>query len=182
MKTRRTWLAVSALLVFAAGLRAQSGQASGQQPAPAPAQPPASSPAPPKKKPKKVWTNEDVGSISGGVSVVGDSSPAKPGRPQERKSDARGQANAPNVAAFRKELQSLRGQLDQVDKQISDLRTFKAENTSPSGGIKMSGRYNMVPLEEQVRQLEQKRKQIQARIDDVEDQARKLGIDPGDLR
>lgn len=181
----RLSLAVLLLFLSPQGLRAQSSSpTSGQQPAPAPAQsqPPSSSPAAPKKKPKKVWTNEDVGAISGGVSVVGDSSGAAARKPEDKKTDARGQSGQSAVASFRKELQSLRGQLEQTEKQISDLRNFKADNTSPSDGLKMTGRYNMVPLEEQIRQLEAKRRQIQARIDDVEDQARKLGIEPGDLR
>ncbi len=180
----RLSLAILLLFLFSQGLRAHSSSpTSGQQPAPAPAQsqPPSSSPAAPKKKPKKVWTN-DVGAISGGVSVVGDSSGAAARKPEDKRTDARGPSGLSAVASFRKELQSLRGQLEQTEKQISDLRNFKADSTSPSGGIKMTGRYTMVPLEEQIRQLEARRKQIQARIDDVEDQARKLGIPPGDLR
>ncbi len=178
-------LSLVTLLLFLSSqaLRAQSSSpTSGQQPAPAQSQSPSSSPAAPKKKPKKVWTNDDVGAISGGVSVVGDSSEAAAGKPEDKRTDARGQSGQSAVAPFRKELQSLRAQLEQTEKQISHLRNFKADNTSPSGGIKMTGRYNMVPLEEQIRQLEAKRKQIQARIDDLEDQARHHGLAPGDLR
>ncbi len=137
---------------------------------------------PQQKKPKKVWTNEEVGNLNSTVSVVGGSSENAPRKPEDNRTRAHGQASASAIAAFRKELQSLRARLEETERQISDLRNFKADNTSPSSGIKLTGRYNMVPLEEQIRQLEAKRKQIQARIDDLEDQARKLGIPPGDLR
>jgi uncharacterized protein (UPF0335 family) len=40
----------------------------------------------------------------------------------------------------------------------------------------------MVPLEDQVKQLEAKKKQLQGQIDDLENEARKNGIDPGKLR
>lgn len=184
MKSRcSSWLFASLLFAFAGGPRGQSpAQASSQQtaPAPAPSQPPAPSPAPPKEKPKKVWTNDDVGGISGGVSVVGNSSPE--GKGKDKRGGPRRQTGQ-SVALLRKELQTLRSQLEQTEKQIGDLRNFKAgNNASSSGGVKITGRYTMTPVEEQIRQLEQKRKQIQARIDDVEDQARKMGIEPGDLR
>jgi len=37
-------------------------------------------------------------------------------------------------------------------------------------------------LEDQVKQLEAKKKQLQGKIDDLENEARKSGIDPGKLR
>jgi uncharacterized protein (UPF0335 family) len=40
----------------------------------------------------------------------------------------------------------------------------------------------MVPVEDQVKQLEAKKKKLEAQIEDVESEARKNGIDPGKLR
>jgi uncharacterized protein (UPF0335 family) len=37
-------------------------------------------------------------------------------------------------------------------------------------------------VEDQVKQLEDKKKQLQGKIEDVENEARKNGIDSGDLR
>ncbi len=76
----------------------------------------------------------------------------------------------------------MRNELESTEKKISDLRNFKAENTSSSGGINMKQRYSMTPLEDQVKQLEERKKQLQSQIDAVEDQARKSGVEPGDLR
>ena len=72
--------------------------------------------------------------------------------------------------------------MEATDKKISQLRNFKADNTSASGGINMNHGYSMTPVEDQVKQLEEKKKQIQTQIDAVEDQARKNGFEPGQLR
>jgi chromosome segregation ATPase len=139
-----------------------------------------------KKKPKKVWTNDNVSSIPGGVSVVGegnqsDSSQGVSGAPQKDLSGA-AEARQKQIDGYRDQIRQMQAQIDAADKRIAQLKNFKAEDTSPSGGIKMNQGYNMVPLEDQVKQLEDKKKQLQAKIEDVENEARKNGIDSGDLR
>jgi uncharacterized protein (UPF0335 family) len=62
------------------------------------------------------------------------------------------------------------------------LKDFKGENSSPTGGINMNQGYDMVPVEDQVKQLEAKKKKLETQIEDVENEARKNGIDPGKLR
>jgi chromosome segregation ATPase len=86
------------------------------------------------------------------------------------------------AAAYRDRLHQLNNQLETVDKKISQLRNFKADDASASGGINMNHRYSRTPVEDQVNELEEKKKQIQAQIDAVEDQARKSGFEPGQLR
>jgi uncharacterized protein (UPF0335 family) len=46
----------------------------------------------------------------------------------------------------------------------------------------MHQRYDMTPVEEQVKELEEKKRKIKAQIDAVEDQARKNGFEAGQLR
>jgi hypothetical protein len=140
-----------------------------------------------KKKPKKVWTNDEISTVSGGISVVGDSSASSSAAPASRKSaesdsDGGGTAKEKQVATYRDQIQKLRAQIDAADKKINDLRNFKADNTSPTGGINMNKGYNMTPLEDQVKQLEEQKKQIQAKIEALEDEARKNGIEAGELR
>jgi len=65
---------------------------------------------------------------------------------------------------------------------MTQMKNFKAEKGTPSGGMKMNQEYNMVPLEEQVKQLEEKKKKLEEQIERIEDAARKNGIDPGELR
>lgn len=150
------------------------------QPQPKPA--PDAKPAPDKdkKKPKKVWTEEDVTNLHGSVSVVGDPDRETNKNPRHAGNDQ--QPSSKEAARLREELRKLNAEMDATDKQIRDLKNFKAENTSSSGGIKLGGRYSMTSPQEQVKQLEEKKRQIQAKIDALEDEARKKGIEPGDLR
>ena len=83
---------------------------------------------------------------------------------------------------YRAAIGELRKKIDAADLRISQLKNFKAEDSSPSGGINPNRGYNMIPLDEQVKQLEAKKKLWQGNIDDVESQAKKEGIEPGELR
>jgi hypothetical protein len=142
------------------------------------------------KKPKKVWTNDELGSVKGAVSVVGDTSSAAGESSTKKAADpldtaaTQGdkEARQKQVEAYRGQIRQLQAQIDAADKRIAQLRNFKGENTGPAGGINPNQGYNMVPIEDQVRQLEDKKKQAQAKIDDVESDARKNGIEPGELR
>lgn len=138
-------------------------------------------PTPVKKKAGKVWTNEDVGGLTGNVSVVGNPGPAAradkiedpPQKPGEGLRDA---------AYYRKQLSPLHAQLESMDRDIQKLKNFKGSNAAPEGGIRNGGRYNMTPLEEQIRQIEAKKKSLQSNIDDIEREARHHGIEPAELR
>jgi len=164
-----------------------NGAATSATPATAPARPaaPAQTPAATdKKKPKKVWTNEDVRSVKGGISVVGDADKSSIDLDTKKSSqttvgkDLRQQ----RIEYYRNQIQQLQAQIETADKRISQLKNFKGENTAPSGGINPSQGYNMVPLEDQLKQLEEKKKKLQAKIEDVESDARTNGIESGELR
>jgi hypothetical protein len=180
------------LLATAAFVSAAQSASSPATQTPPPAAKPAAAQAQPttkdsektKKKPKKVWTDDDVSSLGGGISVVGDSSSSSSGRTSTPSDETRqsGTAQSSEIAHYRNELRQLQAQLDVTDKKIDDLRNFKGDNTSSSGGINPSHGYTMTPVADQIKQLEAKRQQIQDRIDSVTDEARKKGIEPGDLR
>jgi hypothetical protein len=137
-----------------------------------------------KKKPKKVWTNDEIGSVKGNVSVVGDSKSPSPKASEKRpnSSGASNEGRQQQIDHYREQIQNYQAEIDSIDKRIDQLKNFKAENTSPSGGININQGYNMVPLDDQVKQLEAKKKQLQGKIEDTEVEARKNGIDSGDLR
>ena len=135
------------------------------------------------QKPKKVWTNDDVGSLKSSVSVVGGKN--QPQSQSESADDANEEGSdlhARKVRQYRDAIEQLRLQIGQADARIAQLKNFKADNGSPSGGINPNHEYSMVPPEEQVKQLEARKKELEAKIEDLENQARKEGIDPGDLR
>lgn len=141
-----------------------------------------------KKKAKKVWTNEEISNVRGNISVVGDPSQSSASSDSRQRNSDSGSDSGNNaerrnaIAGYREQLRQLRDQQDAIDKRISEFRNFKADNSSPTGGINVRNRYSMTPAEDQIRQLEEKKKQIQAKIDAIEEEARKNGIEPGELR
>jgi hypothetical protein len=139
-----------------------------------------------KTKPRKVWTNDEISNVGGdrAISVVGKADGGDSNPPSDifQKTAPGPGARDKQAAAYRERLHQLNNEMEATDKKISQLRNFKADNTSASGGINMNHGYSMTPVEDQVKQLEEKKKQIQAQIDAVEDQARKNGFEPGQLR
>ena len=135
-------------------------------------------PEPEPKKPRKVWTNENLGEVgSNGVSQVGTlrkgavtgKSPATP-------------ANAQLVNNFRKQIAVLEAQRAGVEKQISDLKDFNRGEAAKASGLQLHKSYTMEPVDDQIRKLQEKQKEIAALMDSVFDAARKKGIQPGQLR
>jgi hypothetical protein len=171
-------LLVAALLALAQTPDPQSSAKPNAPDSNAPANPTAE-----KKKPKKVWTNDEIGKVSGGVSVVGDANAST--NDSKKKSEeikVPEEARQHQVDTYRKQLNLIQAQIADIDRRISQLKGFKGENTSPSGGININQGYNMVPIDDQVKQLEAKKKELQSKMDDLESDARKNGIDSNDLR
>ena len=128
------------------------------------------------KKSKKVWTNENLSDANGSVSVVGDAK-SKP------KVDAPKTVNAQYVASVRKQLEKLQQQLNDVDKQLVDLKNFShGEPSTSASGVKLDKRYEREPIEVQIRALQDKKKDLQSKIEALLDEARKKGVEPGQLR
>ncbi len=162
------------LIFFAAVSAAAQSQDAGAPPSAAPTQgvaPPAEA-----KKPKKVWTNEDIPPATGAVSVVGDGK----SKPQPASSKP---ANAQYVASVRKQLDKLQGQITDIDKQLVDLKNFSAgEPSTSASGIKLNKNYERAPIEVQIRALQSQKKDLESKIDDLLDEARKKGVDSSQLR
>lgn len=163
------------VVLFAAFAPAQSPTAS----SPAPVAP-SQNPPPPEeaKKNKKVWTNDNLSDANGTVSVVGDLR----GGPKT-KPNAANPADAQYIASLRKQLSKLQQQIADADKQLVDLKNFSAgEPSSSASGIKLNKSYNREPIEMQIRTLQEKKKDLQAKSDALLDEARKRGVEPGQLR
>jgi hypothetical protein len=174
------------LLFTALPAHGQSPDSAGTPASPAnPADSSANAPktSPEKKKAKKVWTDDDISSAKGTVSVVGDANSSS-GKSADKQSasSATDEAKQEQIKNYRDRIQQYQAQMDAIDKRIEQLKNFKAENATPAGGINPNQGYSMVPVEEQVKQLEDKKKQLQSKIDDTEVEARKNGVDSGDLR
>jgi hypothetical protein len=168
------------LLGVACGSAAQATDPSQQQRLPAqqaPAQP--ATETPPRdsstKKTKKVWTNEDLDRAHGGSSAAGETTNAG-------KSKAGNAADAGYVANLRKQLEKLQGQMMDADKQIAKLKDFNSGEPVGTNQRQLHKSYNSEPTSLQIQALETKKIAMQAKIDALLDEARKKGIEPGQLR
>src|SRR5580700_8517162 len=79
-------------------------------------------------KPKKIWTNEEVGSLKGDVSVVGTNRPAE--SQTQTTSNGSGTAVDPRqgkIQRYRAAIAELRKKIDAGDERIAQLKNFKAD-------------------------------------------------------
>jgi hypothetical protein len=160
----------------------QDSASSQPQASPSKTSEPVSEPATPThpepKKTKKVWTNDNLGDVSGSaISQMGDAKDSSP-----RSSTAAKPASSQVVAAFRKQLTALQAQLAGVDKQIATLQSFSKGEIPGANGLQLHKAYSTEPVDDQVRKLEEKKKSLAAQMDSVFDAARKRGVEPGQLR
>jgi hypothetical protein len=118
-----------------------------------------------KKKPKKVWTNDEISSSAGRISVVGDQ---RPSNNSYRAPVSPSASDERDAAYYRNRLAPLRQQIDDIDREIQQMRSSK-------GSVREN-------IESQVQIREARREKIQEQIDEIEEDARRHGIEPGQLR
>jgi hypothetical protein len=166
-------------LLFALGTLAAPCLA--QTPDPTPAQTSTSAAAPPSSTsastpPKKVWTNDDIPGSKGGVSVIGDKR-----NPNSHLGSAQ-PADAATASSIKKSLEKLQSQLDGVNMKLKSYKDFQDGEAVSKGERDLSKSYSRVPVDQQMVQLLDKKKQLEGQIGDLLDEARKKGVDPGQLR
>lgn len=125
--------------------------------------------------PKKVWTNDDVHKNTG-VSVVGDK------RNQNYHMSPQQPADASTVSRIRAGLEKLNTQLDDTNQKLTALKNFQAGEPSKDAGEPVDKGINRIPVDQQIVKLEASKKKLEAQIGDLLDEARKKGLDPGQLR
>jgi hypothetical protein len=184
--------AASAVLFLAPAFAWAHGQNQAQAAASAP--PSSSAAAAATAKPKKVWTNDNLGDVTGTISVVGDprrasasSSSNAAAKPGQNKSAAPKPAedtvDPKTLAQLREQLQKLQASLDSTDKQIAELTALSKGDSRNTGGLKADTfSYSMSSVEDQLKQLQTKRNQLQTAMDSLLDAARASGVEPGQLR
>lgn len=143
---------------------------------------------PPGKKAKKVWTNDDLDAMRGGsrqgdvrasagesagTSAAAEEKPTGKDKPLPREKDPK---------LYREKLVPLRSQLEQLDAQIKQLRQQLTHPIEGTNALDLSHTSVIMQPEVALKELEQKRQQLQQKIDDLEDEARRNGISPGDIR
>ena len=128
-----------------------------------------------KKKSKKVWTNDELGSVKDGVSVVGDH-PAgqKHAASNPPSSSASSSSYTPPtnyeilVQTYLDKLAPLRSDLADIDRNIQKAKDAMGNAREDTAAW--------------IHVYEEKRRVVLAKIDAIEDEARKRGVTPGDLR
>jgi hypothetical protein len=150
-----------------------------ESPAPPDAEMPNKTPAPSNTSTspaKKVWTNDDFNATNRGVSVVGDK------RNQNYHMSSPQTADPGMVSRIRKNLEKLNIQLDDTNQQLTALKNFRAGETVNDGGRQINKGLNRVPVDQQIVRLQDAKAKLEAQIGDLLDEARKKGIEPGQLR
>jgi hypothetical protein len=129
-----------------------------------------------KKKPKKVWTNEEMNSVKGDVSVVGDppsvsQSPCSPASPRSgcsASTSAKPSSYDRLVDSYLRQLSPLRSNLADIDRKIQKAKEAKGNSSEDTAAY--------------LRVYADKRGDVQAKIDAILENARQHGVAPGDLR
>ena len=170
------WLLTVTLLLGSMALRsaAQTNETNtaGQSPSATAAPASTSNPAP--NPAKKVWTNDNLPSANKRVSAAG----AK----GDQKYPLTKAADSATVEKIRKNLQKLEEQVEDIKKQLAIYKEFQKGEPVSSDAYVVDKGINRIPVDQQMLALEKKKKDLEAQIDELYEDARKKGIDPGLLR
>lgn len=172
---RSICLSTLALLCMAFSAAAQT-----TDPNTPPASKPQDSTAPTEaKKPKKVVTNEDLSNSTGKISVVGNGKDNPGNKPRTA---APNTATPQYVESVRNQLEKLLKQIADLDKQIADLKNFSSgEPSTTASGVDLDKRLEREPIEVRIRALQDKKKDLRSKVDSLYDEARKKGVESGQL-
>jgi hypothetical protein len=125
-------------------------------------------PPPAENKKKKVWTNDDVGSGKDGVSVVGTQESGSTPTSNSCSSCSKPSPYERLVKSYRDKLEPLRSDLTDIDRKIQMAKeAYGNAREDTAAWIKV---------------YDGKRKDVLAKIERIEDEARRAGVRPGDLR
>jgi len=186
--------------LLAAGMFVGVGSAEAQSPSADST--PAAEGAAAKPKPKKVWTNDDMSCVTGTISVVGTPQQQRPAATPSKISSLQpspldkasadkaadtktkdGSVDPKTLAQVRQQLQKLQAGIDQLDRQIAQLKDADHGNSKNMGVLTSDpSQYSMEPVPEQIKTLEAKKSSLQSAMDQLLDAARARGIEPGQLR
>jgi hypothetical protein len=129
-----------------------------------------------KKKAKRVWTNEEIGAVKDGVSVVGEHSgnggdigaASSPSQSPSSNSYTPPTNYEILVRRYREKLEPLRGELADLDRKIQLARQAKGNAREDTAAW--------------IAVQERRRQDVLAKIERIEEEAREKGVTPGDLR
>src|SRR5260370_5086661 len=133
--------------------------------------------------PKKVWTEDALNALKSGVSVVGgrSKSPKTSQKPPQDKQAAASLPPEKDPAWYRGQLLPLRAQIEQIDAEIRKMKEVQGGKEVSDPGRRYGLRLPMNP-QDRIEVLEKGKPELQTKVDALEHQARRNGLNPGDLR
>lgn len=164
--------------------------ASSQKPTSSPDQPDSVAEAARKAKRKKagaakskVFTEEDLAGLKGGVSVVG-SETKNPPRPSPTKAeDGEGAQNG--EAYWRGQAQPILQEIAEIDQLVTELREDIKKYGSAAVDVSTGMKEGVAYVEDrraQIEKLQKKKEDLQRKLDDLEEEGRKAGAQPAWFR
>ncbi|HEY4977549.1 MAG TPA: hypothetical protein VII25_00150 [Candidatus Acidoferrum sp.] len=91
-------------------------------------------------------------------------------------------ADPATVSRIRESLKKLQTQLDGVNQQLVSMKDFEEGETISKSSNEIPQGFTRVPVNQQIPVLQEKKKKLQLQMDELVDEARKKGIEPGQLR
>ena len=141
-----------------------------------------------KTKAKHVYTDDDVSSIGGTISVVGDGHSSGSSADEDANANAQGagaSAGAQDEKYWRDRANHIKNAIADVDRQIEDKKAeiAKAGATSfdPSAGLSQ-GVIVIHDRNAELKQLEDRKQSLEDQLDQLADEGRKAGADSGWFR
>src|SRR5258708_33523708 len=132
--------------------------------------------------PRKVWTEDDLHTLKGSVSVGGGASkPANAPRKPGSQESPTGVPPEKDPAWYRAQMAPFLARIEQIDAEIRKLKGIQdGKETSDAG--RSHGFALPLNSADRIEFLGKKKKELQDKVTALEDQARHNGINPGELR
>lgn len=138
-----------------------------------------------KPKPQRVYTDDDLSSIGGTISVVGDVSSSGQSADNSDMQPSDASSGSKDETYWRGRADALKNQISDVDRQIEDKKAeiAKAGATSfdPSAGLSQ-GVIIIHDRNAELKDLEDRKQSLENQLDQLADEGRKAGADSGWFR
>jgi hypothetical protein len=143
-----------------------------------------------KPKPKRVFTEEDLSSLHGGVSVVGDSSPGPRGSAATGNGTGKAASNITPMSGrdeqyWRGQAKTILDEMSAIDQEIAktkeDIKKYGADGFDANSGYK-AGVVYIDNRASKVEQLEKRKAELEKKLDQLQEDGRKAGADPAWFR
>jgi len=131
--------------------------------------------APVQPSTKKVWTNDNLVPNPDTALAPASSTKTRPAKPGPRSPEGK------NVGWYRGQISKLNSQIAGIDKKVATYQAALKGEAQPSAGVQP---YQMRAADwhSEIQRLTREKQDLQGKIGALEDEARRNGIEPGQLR